>query len=455
MNVVLTFFYFLLALFLLVSVHEYGHFIVARWCGVKVLRFSFGFGKVLARWHDKRGTEFVWSLFPLGGYVKMLDEEEGPVAGSEKHLAFNHQSVWAKMAIAFAGPLFNFLFAFVALWLVLVVGIQSLAPMIEGVIPGSIAAKAGLMAQQEIVALNHQPISSWRDVQYALMSLMGTSDAIPVTVKSMVNGEQTFLTLSLAEWQYDGKSLDVLATLGIKPFIPTIPPIVGLVAANSPAEAAGLRLGDEILSIDGNPMTDWFSVQDLIQKNPGKRMSMVVNRQHKATHLIANIGVVDRRGHDVGLLGIQSKPVQWPPGWLRIRREEPIQALGTAFKQTVELTGASFSLIGRLATGKISLQGISGPVGIAQGAGESARGGFSYYVSFLALISISLGVLNLLPIPLLDGGHLLYYVVELIRRRPLSLKFKSAGVYLGFALLMALMMIALTNDIGRLTGVYQ
>ena len=448
----LTLFYFILALFLLVTVHEYGHFIVARWCGVKVLRFSFGFGKVLARWYDKRGTEFAWSLFPLGGYVKMLDEEEGPVPSAEKHLAFNNQSVWKKIAIAFAGPLFNFLFAFVALWLVLVVGIQSLAPMIDSVIPGSIAAKAGLTARQEIIAFNHQPISSWRDFQYALMPLMGASESVPVTVKSMVNGEQSLLTLPLAEWQFDGKTLDVLATLGIKPFVPTIPPVVGAVVADSPAEAAGFKVGDEVLSVDGVVMTDWLNLLDLIQKNPGKLMSIVVKRQGNEARLPVKIGVAESNGHDMGLLGIRSKLVNWPPGWLRTQREGPVKALGVAFKHTVELTAASFTLIGRLATGKISLQGISGPVGIAQGAGESARGGFSYYVSFLALISISLGVLNLLPIPLLDGGHLLYYFMELIRRRSLSPEFKSVGMYLGLAFLMALMVLALTNDIGRLAN---
>lgn len=451
----LTLFYFILALFLLVCVHEYGHFIVARWCGVKVLRFSFGFGKVLARRYDRHGTEFAWSLFPLGGYVKMLDEEEGPVATADKHLAFNNQSVWKKIAIASAGPLFNFLFAFVALWLVLVVGIQSLAPMIEAVSPGSVAAKANLTAQEEIIAFNHQPISSWRDFQYALMPLMGTTEPVPVTVQSMVTGQQSVHMLPLSEWTYDGKSPDVLATLGIKPFVPTIPPVVGTVVEHSAAAAAGFKVGDRIISVDGLMITDWLSLMDLIQKNPGKLMSIVVKRQANEIRLPVNIGMTERHGQNVGILGIQSKRMNWPSGWLRTHREGPIQAVRDAFQQTVQLTVASFSMIGRLATGKISLQGISGPIGIAQGAGESARGGFSYYVSFLALISISLGVLNLLPIPLLDGGHLLYYFMELIRRRPLSPEFKSVGMYLGLAFLMAMMVLALTNDIGRLAHGYQ
>lgn len=455
MNAALTFFYFILALFLLVTVHEFGHFIVARWCGVKVLRFSFGFGKVLARWHDKRGTEFAWSLFPLGGYVKMLDEEEGPVDPSEQHLAFNHQSTWAKIAIAFAGPLFNFLFAFVAIWLVLVVGIKSLAPMVDGVVPGSMAERVGLQARQEVMMFNHQPISSWRDFQYALMPLMGTKETVPMTVKSMVTGEQTSLSFPLAQWQFDPQSPDVLASLGIKPFIPTIPPIVGSVVADSPADVAGFKVGDKVLSMDGLAVTDWLMLLEAVQHNSGKKMSIVVQRQGTEMRLPVTVGSTSSHGQTVGLLGLRSKPVDWPPGWLRVQREGPIKALGTAFHQTVALTEASFSLIGRLATGQLSLQGISGPVGIAQGAGESARGGFAYYVSFLALLSISLGVLNLLPIPMLDGGHLLYYGMELIRRRPLSPAFKSVGMYLGLAFLMALMVLALTNDLGRLATSYQ
>lgn len=455
MNVVLTLFYFILALFLLVTVHEFGHFIVARWCGVKVLRFSFGFGKVLASWSDRHGTEFAWSLFPLGGYVKMLDEEEGPVASADKHLAFNNQSVWAKIAIAFAGPLFNFLFAFLALWLVWIVGIQSLAPIVDKVLPGSIAAQANLKAQEEIIAFNQHPISSWRDFQYVLMPLMGSTDSVPITVKSMKSGQQSVLMLPLADWKYNGKTPDVLATLGIQPFTPTIPPVVGEVVGESPAAVAGIKTGDEIISVDGKTVTDWLNLLNIIQKNPGQLISIVVKREGNNISLPVKIGIADRHGQSVGLLGVHSKPVNWPSGWLRTHREGPVKALGLAFRQTYELTAASFSLIGRLATGKVSLQGISGPVGIAQGAGESARGGFSYYMSFLALISISLGVLNLLPVPLLDGGHLLYYFMELIRRRPLSPEFKSAGMYFGFVLLMALMVLALTNDIGRLTDGYK
>lgn len=229
---------------MLITVHEYGHFIVARLCGVKVLRFSFGFGKVLARWHDKQGTEYAWSLFPLGGYVKMLDESEGEVPASERHLAFNNKSVWARIAIVVAGPFFNFLLAFLALWLVLVIGIHSLAPMIEEVKPNSIAAMAGLKAKQEIVMLNDKEIDSWRDFQFALMPLIGSNEAINITVKSLGDGKYTSLVLPLDSWKLDAKNPDPLGSLGIVPFIPTIPPIIGEVVEGSPAGIAGLQPGD-------------------------------------------------------------------------------------------------------------------------------------------------------------------------------------------------------------------
>lgn len=450
MNVVETLFYFLLALLLLVTVHEYGHFLVARLCGVKVLRFSFGFGKVLARCHDKRGTEYVWSLLPLGGYVKMLDEEEGPVAEADKSMAFNNKSVWAKIAITGAGPFFNFLFAFFALWLVSIVGIRSLAPMIDGATPGSIAARAGLTTQQEIIAFNGKPISSWRDFQYGLMPLLGTKEPVSVTVKSMQNGEQSTHVLDLNDWQVDSHHPDLLASLGLKLFVPKVPPVVGEVLAESPASAAGFKVGDVVLSADGAPITDWLNLVDLVKNRPGKLISVVVMRDGQRQTLSADVGISRSAGHVVGLLGVRSKQVALPAGFLRVQRKGPFEASGVALRETIELTKTTFSLIGRLMTGKVSLQGISGPIGIAEGARESARSGFSYYVSFLALVSVSLGVLNLLPIPLLDGGHLLYYFIEIIRRRPLSAEFKSAGTALGFMVLMALMVLALTNDFGRL-----
>lgn len=447
-----TLLYFLLALLLLVTVHEYGHFQVARWCGVKVLRFSFGFGKILARWHDKRGTEYAWSLFPLGGYVKMLDESEGDVAENERHLAFNNQSVWKRIAIVLAGPAFNFIFAFFALWLVLVIGMQSLAPMIDSVKPDSIAAKAGLTSKEEIIELNHMKINSWRDFQYAMMPLVGSNETVHLIVKSLVDGTMRDVTLPLSEWKLDDKKPDPLKSLGIEPFIPSLPPIVGEVIADSPAAKAGLHTEDEILSVDGKSFDDWLFLVDYVQAHPDTVLTLQIKRKGIVQNLSVHTGSHDHKGKNEGFLGVRSQKVKWPEHWLRLERQGPVAALGTALTQTVQLTGTTFVLMGRLVTGKLGLNSISGPVGIAQGAGDSGRGGLASYLFFLALVSISLGALNLLPIPMLDGGHLLYYVLELISGKPVSDGLKSMGAYVGLVLLFALMFIALTNDIARLTS---
>lgn len=447
-----TLLYFILALLLLVTVHEYGHFQVARWFGVKVLRFSFGFGKVLARFHDKKGTEYAFSLVPLGGYVKMLDETEGEVAEDEKPFAFNNKSLFARACIVLAGPLFNFIFAFVALWLVLVIGMHSLAPIIASVKPDSIAAQAGLVANQEIIALNDSKVNSWRDFQYALMPMIGSGETVMLTVKSLKTQQLSHVSLSLSQWQFGDKKVDPVKSLGIEPFIPSIPPIIGEVLPDSPAAKAGLKTNDRIISVDDKKLEDWLFLVEYVKSHPDTMISLQVNRNGAEEKFQVRTGSHDNQGKTEGYIGIKSQKVDWPAHWLRLEKEGPITALGVAFKQTLQLTETTLTLMGRLVTGKLGLKSISGPVGIAQGAGDSGRSGFVYYLFFLALVSISLGVLNLLPIPMLDGGHLLYYALESIMRKPLPESFKSIGLYIGLSVLVALMFIALSNDISRLRG---
>lgn len=447
---ILTILYFLLALLLLITVHEFGHFIVARLCGVKVLRFSFGFGKVLTSFWDKRGTEYAISLFPLGGYVKMLDETEGAVAAEEKHLAFNNQSLMRRSAIVLAGPLFNLFFAYILLWLVLVIGIQSLAPIVQGVSPHSIAARAGLLADEEVIALNEQPINSWRDFQLAMMPLLASNDDALLRVRSRKTGETHDLILPLDDWHLESKRPDLLKSIGITPFIPKVSTVVAELVPDSPATRSGFKLGDKIVRFAGQTVDDWLLIVDYVMSHPGQKVSVELLRKGQLIKLDVTIGQQIREGKTYGFLGLRSEKPNWPKDWLRFQRQTPLAALKTAMQQTISMTSATFKLLGRLAMGRLDMHSISGPVGIAQGAGESARHGLSYYLAFLAVVSISLGVLNILPIPMLDGGHLLFYLIEAVIRRPVPERVKQLAVYLGIFVLMGLMVLALSNDISRL-----
>lgn len=439
-----TLFYFLIALFLLVAVHEYGHFIVARWCKVKILRVSFGFGKVLTQWKTKKGTEYALSLIPLGGYVKMLDEAEGPVASNEKHLAFNNKSVWQRIMIVLAGPFFNFLFAFLALWIILMIGVNSLAPIIEQVQPNSIAHTAGLENQQEILTINGQEVQSWRDVQFALLPF--SQETVTLQVKSLVNNQ--LKKIILPPGALDSKNLTLLEHLGIRPFIPKLPPLVDKVLTDSPAQLAGLQPGDLIYLMNGLPLNNWFDLLNYVKVNPGQLISLSFTRANQSHAVQFKIESKKNKGY----IGIQVKNIEWPPSWLRVHRETPIKAAQIALFQTFGLINGTFSLIKQLIIGNASTKNLSGPLGIAQSAGESARNGATYYLSFLALLSISLGVLNLLPIPTLDGGHLLYYFLEIIKGRPISERLKTKSTYFGLFLLIILMVVAFNNDLTRLVN---
>lgn len=446
----LTLFYFGAALFILVVFHEYGHFVVARLFKVKVLRFSVGFGKILTSWCSRSGTEYALSLIPLGGYIKMLDENEGVVAPEERHLAFNCKPLWVRSCIVFAGPLFNFIFAFFALWLILVIGVYSLAPIIQEVSPNTMAAEAGLVANEEIIAVNHKPIQSWRDFQYALMPFIGGEQALLLDLKSLATNRERQVTFPLTKLTLEGKKPDLLKDLGITPFIPRLPPIVHQIINDSPAQAAGFKTGDRILSINGKICADWMDLVTFVQKNPGEHIQLRIQRGQSELTIPVQIRAVQTQKGVSGFLGMQSQASNWPKEWLRYEHQQPFPALKTAFIQTMELTHATVALLGRFISGKLSSQSLSGPVGIAQSAGESGRGGLTAYLAFLAIVSISLGVLNLLPIPVLDGGHLLFYLIEGIIRRPLNEKIKLAGLYVGFVLLFSITLLAFSNDIWRL-----
>ncbi|MGV3739805.1 MAG: RIP metalloprotease RseP [Gammaproteobacteria bacterium] len=438
-------FYFFVTLLLLILVHELGHFLTARWCGVKVLRFSFGFGKVIGQWRDKNGTEFIWALLPLGGYVKFLDENEGPVAPKLQHQALNRKSRWIRVLVVFAGPLFNFLFAFILMWLVAVLGIKSFAPRIEDVKPNSVAAIANIGKMQEIIALNNKKINSWRDVHYALMPLIGSTKEVSITVKSLEDGKISTHFLPLSQWTFDTKHSDLLDSLGIVPLFPQLPITIGTVHPDSPAQIAGLAPDDVVLAVDNQPISDWSSFVQYVHARPGSHLVIKISRQGQIR--ILPVHLREQEDSKTGLLGISPRSPEIPSDWLRLERSGPIDALGYAWHQTITFMQTTITLMGRTIIGKLPLNQLSGPIGIAKAAGESVQIGPVYYLFFIALLSISVGVLNLLPIPLLDGGHLLYELIEVIIRRPLSKELKTKGIFVGMVLVFILTLIALYNDL--------
>lgn len=438
-------FYFLVTLLLLIFVHELGHFLTARWCGVKVLRFSFGFGKVLYKWRDKQGTEFIWALLPLGGYVKFLDENEAPVAPNQRHQALNHKPRWMRILIVLAGPLFNFLFAFLVMWVVAIIGIKSFAPRIEYVKPASVAAAAHIANMQEVIALNGKKINSWRDVHYVLMPLIGATQEVSITVKSLRNAKISTHFLPLKQWKFDSKHSDLLESLGIVPLFPQLPVVIDTVYPQSPAQLTGLLPGDEILMINNQPITDWPSLMLQVKEKAGSNIEIKIRRQGQNKLLMAHLrNYADKK---TGLLGISLQKPDIPPDWLRLERSGPIDAFAYAWHQTLTFTQTTLTLMGRTLLGKLPLNQLSGPIGIAKAAEESVHIGPVYYLFFIALLSISVGVLNLLPIPLLDGGHILYELIEIVIRRPLSKELKIKGIFLGMILVMLLTLVALYNDL--------
>ncbi|MBW5799239.1 sigma E protease regulator RseP [Halomonas elongata] len=436
---------------LLITFHEFGHFWVARRCGVKVLRFSVGFGKPLWSRYDRHGTEFAVAAIPLGGYVKMLDEREGPVPPEERHRAFNHKNVWQRIAIVAAGPLANFLLALVAYWALFVAGTSTVVPMIGEVTPGSPAAKGGLAAGQEITAVEGKAVRSWEEVNLELVSVIGVSGELSVAARDEGDSVAREHRLPVQDWLVRQDPPRPLATLGVTPWRPEVPAVIDRVAEGEPAASAGLESGDRVLAVDGQPVKDWSHFVEEVQARPGERIDIEVERNGETLTLPLTPRARDREdGASVGYIGAGVAPVAWPEEYRREIRYGPLAALGQAASRTGDMTLLTFDAVRKMLVGLISPSNLSGPITIARIAGDSARSGLESFVSFLAYLSISLGVLNLLPIPVLDGGHLLYYVVEVVRGRPVSEHAQAIGLRIGLALVGTLMLMALYFDLMRL-----
>jgi regulator of sigma E protease len=444
-------FFTLVALGVLVTIHEFGHFWVARRCGVKVLRFSIGFGTPLLRWMDKQGTEYVIALLPLGGYVKMVDEREGEVSVEDRASAFNVQSVWRRMAIVVAGPLANFFLAIVAYWFVYLLGVQGVAPIVDDILPGSVADRAGLEQGQEIVAVDGEKTPTWQALGEQLLTRIGEEGEIRFTVKYPDSNLEYETAAELQGWQVDADAPDPVKSLGIVLYRPQLKPIAEDVVEGGAAAVAGMLPGDLVIAVDGQEMKDWSQWVDYVSSRPEQLLNVVIERDGEKMFLDITPAIYEQEdGSVIGRVGMSVKIPEWPQQYLREMHYGPVSALTTSLHQTWKTTKLVFDSIKKMITGLISPKHLSGPITIAKVAGASAQYGLASYLGFLALLSISLGVLNLLPVPVLDGGHLLYFVIEAVKGSPVSERIQMAGYRAGMFLVVGLMIMALYNDVMRL-----
>ena len=450
-NVAVSALAFVVAIGVLVAIHEFGHFWVARRVGIKVLRYSVGFGRpLLSRRGRVDGTEFVLAAIPLGGYVKMLDEREAPVAAGERHRAFNAQPLWARSAVVIAGPLANFLLAVAAYWLVLMIGISGVAPLVGSPTAGSAAERAGFTDEDRIVAVDGVEVATWTDARIALLeSSLGIDAPLPVTVET-ASGERLVRELEVTQDNMLKADGDAVAGLGFRAWWPDVEPVIGEVL-EGPGQRAGLLSGDRVLAVDGEPIGSWQALVEAVQPAAGVTLAMTIERDGQALEVSVVPEAVDLGERTVGRLGVTETQSEALSARSRVLvREGPIEAFTGALERTWNMSVLTLRMLGKLLVGQASLDNISGPISIAQVAGQSASIGIDHYINFLALVSISLGVLNLLPVPILDGGHLLYFAAEAVRGKPLSERMQILGQQLGILVLGGLMFLAFYNDIWRL-----
>ncbi len=440
----------LIALGVLVTIHEFGHFWVARRCGVKVLRFSVGFGAPLLRWHDRQGTEFVVAAIPLGGYVKMLDEREGDVPEALLAQAFNRKSVRQRIAIVAAGPLANFLLAIVFFWVLALLGSQQARPVIGTLLPGGLAEQAGLQVGQEILAVDGEATPGWAAVSLQLIHRLGETGELVLRVREAGSGLESNVSVPLRDWQKGVDEPDPLAALGLKPWRPQIPPVLADLEPQGPAALAGLRAGDRIVAFNDQPVSDWMALVEWVRARPGRAVEVRYQRDGLEQAVSVTLAEQKAAGERVGFFGSRVQGFEWPPEMLREVSYGPLEAVPEALRRTWAMTSMTLVSIKKMLVGELSVKNLSGPVTIAKVAGASAESGIAEFLNFLALLSISLGVLNLLPIPVLDGGHLMFYLAEWVRGRPLPERVQVWGMQVGISLVVGVMLLALFNDLSRL-----
>lgn len=450
MSALYMFFGTLIALGVLVTFHEFGHFWVARRCGVKVLRFSVGFGTPLVRWHDRQGTEFVVAAIPLGGYVKMLDEREGDVPFEQLDQSFNRKSVRQRIAIVAAGPIANFLLAALFFWFIALLGSQQVRPIIGQVEPDSMASAAGLRAGEEILAVDGETTPGWSAVNLQLVRRLGESGIVQVQVREPDSSLVSERQLVLRDWLRGVDEPEPLSSLGITPWRPPVDPVVNELDPEGPAQKAGVRLGDRLLALDDRKLDEWQQVIDWVRTRPEKQVILQLQRGEQTLELPITLGVRGEGKARGGYLGVGVKGGEWPAQMLHEVSFGPLDGVAESLRRTWGMTVLTLDSLKKMLFGELSVKNLSGPITIAKVAGASAQSGVVDFLNFLAYLSISLGVLNLLPIPVLDGGHLLFYLAEWVRGRPLSERVQGWGIQIGISLVLGVMLLALVNDLSRL-----
>lgn len=454
---------FIVLLGIIITVHEWGHYFVARRCGVKVLRFSIGFGKPLWMRVGSDGTEYVVAAIPLGGFVRMLDEREGEVPADQLAFAFNRKPVAQRFAIVAAGPLVNLLFAVLLYWGLFVAGSQQLAPVIGSVEKKSPAAVAGMRVDDEVLTVDDIAVRSWDDIALRVVAWVGDSGDIRFVVRSGAAGIERDIAVPVAAFMRGQESSSPMRALGIAPWLPPLPATVGAVMpeleqngrkVSSPAQIAGLRQGDRIVSVDGVSVVDWNDWVEVVRASPDQALALDIARGDGRLQLTLTPLRMEQGGRAVGVAGIGMAPLRWPQDWpaeyVRDIRYGPMEAIGQALFATWDRSVLTVVSIGRMVSGKMSADSIGGPISIAQGAGATASGGLAVYLGFVAFLSISIGILNLLPIPVLDGGHLVFYLYEMVRGKPVPERVQAVALQVGVALLVGLMALAFFNDFARL-----
>lgn len=449
MNVLWSLAAFVVALGVLITVHEFGHFWVARRCGVKVERFSVGFGKALWRWRDRRGTEFVIALIPLGGYIKMLDERVDTVSPEQHHLSFKRKTVWQRAAILSAGPIANFLFAIASYWLVFIIGVQGVRPVVGEIVPNSIAAMAQMSPGMELKAVDGIETPDWDTARLTLIGKIGDNE-VTLDVTTLGSSSVVRKTLDLREWQFNPERQDPAASLGMVPRMPQIDAVLTQVQDGSAAQKAGLQVGDRIVKVDGQQLTRWSQFSSAVRDKPDADIALDIERNGETRSLILTPDSKTTGGRVEGFAGVVTKVIPLPEEYRTVRQYGPFSAIYQAADKTWQLMRLTVSMLGKLITGDVKLNNLSGPISIAQGAGMSADYGLIYYLMFLALISVNLGIINLFPLPVLDGGHLLFLLVEKLKGRPVSERVQDFCYRIGTVVLMLLMGLALFNDFSRL-----